>query len=62
MQEAISLKESRYPNVTVNATVIFSILNIFVRRSQRDSRVIGTLLGEVNEKDGSVVVSCDMSV
>jgi translation initiation factor 3 subunit F len=40
--------------VKVNATVIFSILNNFTRRVPRDSRVVGTLLGEV--RDGVVVV------
>lgn len=42
------------PQVKVNATVVFSILNSFVRRNTRDSRVIGTLLGEV--KNGVIVV------
>jgi hypothetical protein len=41
--------------VKVTATVVFSILNSHIRRAQRDTRVIGTLLGEV--KDGVVYVS-----
>jgi translation initiation factor 3 subunit F len=55
--EAISLQDSPFPKIKVHATVIFSILNSFVRRAQRDSRIIGTLLGEVNEKDGTVTIS-----
>ena len=41
--------------VKVHPTVVFSILNSFTRRSPRDSRVVGTLLGEI--RDGVVVVS-----
>jgi hypothetical protein len=54
-QEALALSDSALPKIKVHATVIFSILNSFVRRSTRDARVIGTLLGEV--KDGVVTVS-----
>lgn len=53
--EALSLKDDSLPSVKVNATVLFSILNSYVRRSTRDARVIGTLLGEV--KDGTIIVS-----
>jgi len=53
--EALTLKSSTLPRVKVSSTVALSILNSFARRSQRDSRVIGTLLGEV--KDGVVVVT-----
>ncbi len=38
--------------------MFFSILNSYARRTSRDARVIGTLLGEV-QRDGTVVVSCD---
>ena len=54
-QEAISLRDASLPKIKVHATVVFSILNNFTRRTPRDSRVIGTLLGEV--KDGVVHVS-----
>ena len=54
-QEAVKLGDSSLPKVKVHATVVLSMLNSYVRRSPRDSRVIGTLLGEVKE-DGSVVV------
>ena len=41
--------------VKVHPTVVFSILNSFVRREKRDFRVIGTLLGVV--KDGQIEVN-----
>ena len=50
------MRDTPFAKIKVHATVIFSILNSFSRRSQRNSRVIGTLLGEVNEADGSVTV------
>jgi hypothetical protein len=53
-QEALTLKSATLPRVKVTATVVFSILNSHIRRAQRDTRVIGTLLGEV--KDGVVYV------
>jgi hypothetical protein len=53
--ESVSLSDSLLPRVKVHATVVFSILNSFTRRTPRDSRVVGTLLGEV--RDGVVVVS-----
>lgn len=53
--EALALSDSPLPKIKVHATVIFSILNSFVRRNTRDARVIGTLLGEI--KDGVVVIS-----
>eukprot|EP01038_Epipyxis_sp_PR26KG_P007098 gene7098-9685_t len=53
--EALTLSDAPHPKIRVHPTVIFSILNNYSRRSNRDSRVIGTLLGEV--KDGIVEVS-----
>lgn len=53
--EALTLKNASLPRVKVTATVIFSILNSYARRAQRDTRVIGTLLGEV--KEGVVTVT-----
>jgi hypothetical protein len=55
VQEALTLGDSALPKIKVHPTVVFSILNNFTRRSPRDSRVIGTLLGNV--KDGVVTVS-----
>lgn len=46
--ETLSLIEDQLPIVKVNATVVFSILNIYTRRTSRESRVIGTLLGYIN--------------
>jgi hypothetical protein len=46
--EALSLGDA--PNtivVKLHPTVVFSVLNNFVRRSDRETRVIGTLLGTV---------------
>lgn len=54
-QETLTLADSVLPKVRIHPIAIFSILNHFARRTPRDSRVIGTLLGEV--KDGVVVVS-----
>lgn len=53
--ESVSLKDNSLPKVKVHPTVVFSILNSFTRRVPRDSRIIGTLLGEV--RDGVVVVT-----
>jgi hypothetical protein len=54
--EALSLKDSALPKVKVHATAIFSILNHFIRRTPREGRVMGTLLGEVKE-DGTVEIT-----
>lgn len=46
--EALSLGDA--PNtivVKLHPTIVFSVLNNFVRRSDRETRVIGTLLGTV---------------
>ena len=58
-QESLSLSDVPLGKIQVNATVIFSILNSYSRRTARESRVIGTLLGEV-QKDGTVVVSSSL--
>ena len=39
--EAISLNEEILPKVRVHATAVFVILNHFVRRSDKDARVLG---------------------
>jgi translation initiation factor 3 subunit F len=36
---------------------VFNILDHFVRRGENQARVIGTLLGTINEEDGTVVIS-----
>lgn len=53
--EALSLSSKPLPVVKVSAQVVFSILNSFSRRAEKDSRLMGTLLGEV--KDDVVHVS-----
>ena len=45
---ALSLADEELPQVKVHATAVISMLNHFVRRDNRDSRVIGTLLGVAN--------------
>ena len=41
MSEAISLKEDCLPKVRLHATAVFVILNHFVRRSDKEARVLG---------------------
>ena len=53
--EIIALAETPTPVVKVHPTVVFSILNNFVRRNDREQRVIGALLGIA--KEGSIEVS-----
>ena len=53
--EALSIGENQKSIVKLHPTVVFSILNNFVRRNDRESRVIGTLLGTI--KDGVVEVT-----
>ncbi len=51
--EALSLPgEGELPTINVHPTVVFSILNHFSRRSDLETRVIGTLLGS---KSGNVI-------
>ena len=57
LQEALALGDTPVPVVKVHPTVVFSILNSFVRREKRDFRVIGTLLGVV--KDGQIEVKIE---
>jgi hypothetical protein len=40
--EAISLAEEAMPKVKLHATAVFVILNHFVRRSDKNARVLGT--------------------
>jgi translation initiation factor 3 subunit F len=53
--EALSLGDAGDVAVKLHPTVVFSILNHFIRRTDRDSRVIGTLLGYV--KNGVVEIT-----
>jgi hypothetical protein len=39
--EAISLAQDALPKVNLHATAVFGILNHFMRRTDRDARVIG---------------------
>lgn len=60
--EALTLRDAPLPVVRVSATVVLSILNCFARRSVKDTRVIGALLGEVtvvegDSKDSAVTVT-----
>jgi translation initiation factor 3 subunit F len=57
-QKPLSLPGSApYENVLISPVVVFNILDHFVRRGENQARVIGTLLGTINEEDGSVVIS-----
>ena len=53
--KTLSLGFDSKPTIKVHATAIFSILNHFMRRSDGDARVIGTLLGKV--EDGVIEVT-----
>lgn len=46
-----------YENVLISPVVVFNVLDHFVRRGENQARVIGTLLGTINEEDGTVVIS-----
>jgi JAB1/Mov34/MPN/PAD-1 ubiquitin protease len=55
MSEAIYLQDSTpLPAVKVHPTAIMSILNSYARRTDQNTRVIGTLMGVV--KEGAVEV------
>ena len=49
MQEACSLIDERFPLVKLHPRVVFSVLNQYMRREDRSSRVLGTLLGRASE-------------
>ena len=52
--EALTVSgDESLPVVRVRASVVFSILSNYVRRNEKQERVIGTLLGTV--KDGNIV-------
>ena len=58
-QEALTLGDEPLPVVRVHATAIFNILNNFIRRDDRNFRVLGTLLGMVKSNDGNVIEVTD---
>lgn len=45
-----------YERVTVHPVVVFNILDHFIRRPETSGRVIGTLLGSINEEEGTVEI------
>jgi hypothetical protein len=47
---------SRAPSVTIHPTALFSILDHYLRRTDAQQRVIGTLLGTRSEGDDTVSV------
>lgn len=52
--EALTLAgDEPLPTVRVRASAVFSILSSYVRRNEKQARVIGTLVGMV--KDGNIV-------
>lgn len=50
--------EDLLPTVKVRASAVFSILSNFVRRGEKQARVIGTLMGCVNEGNVVEVTIC----
>jgi translation initiation factor 3 subunit F len=57
---ALTVAEEALPTVRLHPTAVFSILNSYSRRSDKDSRVIGSLLG--TEKNGVFVVTDSFGV
>lgn len=55
---AEALGDEPLPLVKLHPTVVFSILNSFSRRSDQNSRVIGTLLGVVKEGNTIEILDC----
>jgi len=53
---------SRTPSVTIHPTALFSILDHYLRRTNAQQRVIGTLLGTRNEGDNAVSVRTAFAV
>lgn len=55
--EKLTLSDAKLPKVLLHPIAVFSILNSFMRRSDKNSRSIGTLLGVVTE-DTIEVTDC----
>jgi hypothetical protein len=53
---------SRSPSVTIHPTALFSILDHYLRRTDTQQRVIGTLLGTRSEGDDTVSVRTAFAV
>jgi hypothetical protein len=53
---------SRAPSVTIHPTALFSILDHYLRRTDTQQRVIGTLLGTRSEGDDTVSVRTAFAV
>ncbi len=53
---------SRAPSVTIHPTALFSILDHYLRRTDTQQRVIGTLLGTRSEGDNAVSVRTAFAV
>jgi len=53
---------SRAPSVTIHPTALFSILDHYLRRTDAQQRVIGTLLGTRSEGDDTVSVRTAFAV
>ena len=53
-KEALTMAgDEQLPTVKVRASAVFSILSSYIRRNEKQTRVIGTLLGCV--KDGNII-------
>jgi len=52
------LAQDALPKVNLHATAVFGILNHFMRRTDRDARVIGTLLGRRGDDRTVEVTDC----
>ena len=47
--ETLTLSDAKLPKVLLHPTAAFSILNSYMRRSDKNMRVIGTILGTVTD-------------
>lgn len=58
LQEALTAADQPLPSVKVHPLVITSILNSYMRRIEKEGRIVGMLLGVV--RDGVVEVSAPL--
>lgn len=56
LKEALVLNDEYLPSIRLHATAIFSILNSHSRREEKQTRVIGTLLGYAKEGYINVII------
>ena len=54
-KHTLTLADTQFPVVKLHPTAVFEILNTFMRRSDKNQRIIGTLLGSI--KDNVVEVN-----